>query len=204
MASEDELFRKELLSILPGAKSVTPNEVTLLGAGLSTYSSTIMLRNRLHKLCHSLNKLSKCEPHDAYWIVTRAAGSPKLTYLLRTSLCFNNSEALDTADNELSTALSKLLSIDLSGPGWRQAVLPVDMGGLNLPSTKSLALLCFLSSTSAASQMVATILSDRGAVVQGVDTALERWKAQIGMAALNTPASNSQRNWFKVLSQKRH
>ena len=41
-------------------------------------------------------------------------------------------------------------------------------------------------------------------VVQGVDTALEMWKAQTGMAALDTPASNSQRNWFKVLSQKRH
>ena len=90
------------------------------------------------------------------------AGSPKLTYLLRTSLCFNDSEALDKADNDLSTALSKLFSIDLSGPGWRQAVFPVDTGGLNLPSTKSLALPCFLSSTSAASQMVAKLLSDRG------------------------------------------
>ena len=89
-------------------QNVTPNEVTLLGAGLSTHSSTIKLRNRLHKLCHSLNKLSECEPHEAYWIVTRAAGSPTLTYLLKTSLCFNNSEAFDTADNELSTALSKL------------------------------------------------------------------------------------------------
>ena len=89
VASNDDAFRNELLSILEGAKSVTFDEVTLLGAGLSTKSSAILLRHLLRKMCQTLTKLSDCEPHDAYWIVSRAAGSPKLTYLLRTSPMFH-------------------------------------------------------------------------------------------------------------------
>ena len=112
IVSSDKNFRNELLSILTGAKTVNINDVTLLRAGLSIHASTSLLRNLLHKMCQTSTKLSECEPHDAYYIVLRAKGSPKLTYLLRTSLCFSDNEVLNETDKQLSNALSTLFSID--------------------------------------------------------------------------------------------
>ena len=203
IVSNDGSFQSALLSTLTGAKSISLDDVTLLGAGLSPHSSTDLLRKILHNVSQTFTKLGECEPHDAYWILSRAMGSPKLTYLLRTSPCFVDQDSLKEMDTLLSAGLSKLFSIDLSGDKWRQAVLPAEMGGLCFPSASLLALPCFLSSTSSTSQNVKAIISDHFPEIQGVDSAKNLWSTLIGMDPLEEPASNSQRKWYLAASKKR-
>jgi hypothetical protein len=98
-------------------------------------------------------------------------------------------ESLNVAYCELSSAFSEVFFIDFSGDGWRQAVVPIDIGGLNLKLVKLLALPCFLSWTDANSKMVEALISDRGLVVDGVDAATVMWSEQTGIAPLGTAAS---------------
>ena len=49
-----------------------------------------------------IERLKQCETHDAYWILSNAAGSPTFTYILRTSPCFGATDSLDEADKAIS------------------------------------------------------------------------------------------------------
>ena len=78
------------------------------------------------------------------------------------------------------------------------------MGGLSLPSAALLALPCFLSSTSATSNMVKALVFYRVQLIQGVDSTLAMWKTQTGIDAHDAPASNSQSKLVAAASQKRY
>ena len=73
---------------------------------------------------------------------------PKLLYILRTSPCANN-PLLHEIDRILRAGFESILNIQLSDEQWKQASLPVHMGGLGVRSTCILAPSTFLESAAA-------------------------------------------------------
>ena len=73
---------------------------------------------------------------------------PKLLYILRTSPCANN-PLLQQFDMMLKNGLETILNVQLSVTQWKQASLPVHMGGLRVRSVCMLAPSAFLASAAA-------------------------------------------------------
>ena len=201
--SRDNDFLNEFLSTLQGSKQIGLGDAIFLGAGLSTTSSAKQLRNRVNKIKQSCARLRQCEPHDAFWIVSRAAGSPKLIYLLRTSPCFLAQETVAEADILLAQSFGELFALNLTGDAWRQATLPANFGGLSLPSVSSLILPCFLSSTNTAAALVGKVLNKRIGTIDGIFEALAEWEHALEAPSRPQTEMGSQRKLLLTLTEKR-
>ena len=112
-------------------------------------------------------------------IVSRAAGSLKVIYLLRTSPCFLAQEVVAEADTALVQSFGKHFALNLTGDAWRQATLPANFGGLSLPSVSSLILPCFFSSTNIAAALVDKVLNERIGTIDGTLEALAAWEQEL-------------------------
>ena len=146
-----------ILSFLPGAKVVSPNEATLLGSSIGDTSSiTDILRTKTTMLKRMGDRLQHLSAHDAVLLLKHSFSLPKLLYNLRTSPCFL-SPALQEYDNLLKSIVSGITYIHFGDacPTWLQATLPVKMGGgLGIWSAVQLAPSAFLASAAASSALV--------------------------------------------------
>ena len=90
---------------------------------------------------------------------------PNLLYILRTSPCANN-PLLQVFDIKLKEGLQTILNVELSDLQWKQASLPVHMGGLGVRSACMLAPSAFLASAAATLPLQEVILSSSLAEVE--------------------------------------
>ena len=103
------------------------------------------LKSELGALSRLLEQLDQVDAHDALFLLRKCFAIPKLTYVLRTSACFQ-SPHLKSYDSKIRCALEKVLNIQLSGLSWKQCTLPVRFGGLGIRSAEDIVLPAFLSS----------------------------------------------------------
>ena len=85
------------------------------------------------------------DKHDALFLLKNLLSMPRLTYLLRTSPCFD-SPVLGEYDDLLLETLKQVLNCDISLNHWARATLPVAEGGLGIRSARDVSLPAFLSS----------------------------------------------------------
>ena len=85
------------------------------------------------------------DAHDALFLLRNCFAIPKLTYVLRTSPCFQ-SPLLKSYDSKIRSALEKVVNIQLSGLSCEQCTLLVWFGGLGIRSAEDIVLPAFLSS----------------------------------------------------------
>ena len=84
---------------------------------------------------------------------------PKLQYILRTSPCAGN-PLFSTFDGVLRSGLSKIVNVELNGSQWKQASLPVQMGGPGERSACMLAPSDFLASAAVTQSLQNAILPE--------------------------------------------
>ena len=82
----------------------------------------------------------------ACFIMERAVGVPKLTYLLWTCPAYQATELLARMDERFVAAFESILKISISGDALIQLTLPISMGGIGIPTPSELALPAFASS----------------------------------------------------------
>ena len=131
--------------IAPEIKSVKHGNMTLLGAPVMPSAVDMALESKLCALSRLLEQLDQVDAHDALFLLRNCFAIPKLTYVLRTSACFQ-SPLLKSYDSKIRCALEKVLNIQLSGLSWEQCTLPVRFGGLGIRSAEDIVLPAFLSS----------------------------------------------------------
>ena len=191
-----------ILSFLPGAKVVSPNEATLLGSSIGDTSSiTDILRTKTTMLKRMGDRLQHLSAHDAVLLLKHSFALPKLLYNLRTSPCFL-SPALQEYDNLLKSIVSGITNI-LFGedcPTWLQATLPVKMGGLGIRSAVQLAPSAFLASAAASSALVHHIIPPalQGSPISNREDAMDHWSEGHSEAPPEGLAQHRQKNWDTI------
>ncbi|ESO02733.1 hypothetical protein HELRODRAFT_184307 [Helobdella robusta] len=101
--------------------------------------------------------MTEISKHDALVLLTQAAFIPRLSYFLRTSPG-PSQQTSDEFNNELRMSFQTIFNVFFDDKGWRQAILPVNMGGLGLGVVAELAPSAFLSSAAATASLQDKIL----------------------------------------------
>ena len=65
-------------------------------------------------------------------LLKNAFSIPKLSYILRASPAYQHVAALEAFDSILKGALSAITNVEMDNHVWRQASLPVGLGGLGV------------------------------------------------------------------------
>lgn len=115
-------------------QSIHPQEVTLLGALLSTMGSLETLMSRpMAKLHSALSRLPLMHSQDARILLKLPLTHTKLLHILRCSCtpCTGH-PLLESFDDTMHQGLSKVLNIGLSDHQWVKATLPIRDGGLGI------------------------------------------------------------------------
>ena len=119
--------------------------MTLLGAPVLPSAVDMALEFKLDALSRLLEQLDQADAHEALFLLRNCFAIPKLTYVLRTSACFQ-SPLLKSYDSKVCCALEKMLNVQLCALSWEQCTLPVRFGGLGIRSAEDIVLPAFLSS----------------------------------------------------------
>ena len=136
-------------SIFKDFKRVAAEYLTILGAPvLEGRAVDNVLKVKIATLERSIKRLSTLQSHDALCLLKNSIAIPKQLYILRTSPCTNN-PLLQQFDMVLKNELETILNVQLSDTQWKQASLPVHMGGLGVRSACMLAPSAFLASAAA-------------------------------------------------------
>ena len=98
--------------------------------------------------CRSNKRLSLLLAHYALCLLKIKIAMPKLLYVLRTSLCFDNSLS-KIFDDTLRRGLSLVRNVELSDKQWDQANLPMHTGDLLVRCAGMLVSSTFLVSAAA-------------------------------------------------------
>lgn len=131
--------------VAPGICQTQKEKAVLLGAPLTPSCVDSALRDKLCDLKRMASRLEKLDSHDAIFLLKNCYAIPQLLYLLRCSACFK-SAVLPEYDKVLREALESILNVRLTDESWRQASLPVALGGIGVRCASTLALPAFLSS----------------------------------------------------------
>ena len=199
--SRTETIGLETISALaPEITRLSFQEVSLLGAPLHERGVDTAFRQKLtnfSKLCKNVLDLDK---HDALFLLKNSLSVPRVTYLLRTSPCFN-SPVLQEYDDLLLDTLKQVLNCDLSENQWARASLPVATGGLGIRATRDVALPAFLSSVKASFNLSRRI-NHTYVEDQSVRNAIEAWDALYNSQPCDNSCVN-QKAWDTILAKTR-
>ena len=184
-------------NLLPGLKITSTDDLVVLGSPIADQgvrSEIVSKQNALEKMISRLNLI---DPHQAFVLLKNSCAIPKLTYLLRSSPAYRQSELLRDFDLLVKDAVSSITNVDFSAEGWTQASLPVRSGGLGIRKTVDIALPCYISSAFSVHPIVeASLSSVHDLAPFEVSSEVELWElGSQGLAAPVGDSRSSQRAW---------
>ena len=132
-----------------GIPKADPRGIQLLGSPIGTDEfMQEVVQERISEIEQTIvSKLSSIEnPQIQLCLLRSCLSLPKITYTLRTCKPAALASAYKRFDGIQFSALGEILSAPISPIAWRQATLPVSLGGLGLRSASSHASAAYLSS----------------------------------------------------------
>jgi hypothetical protein len=159
--------------------------------------------SRCEMLGRALSRLKTIAAHDALVLLRSCFSAPKVMHLLRCSPSSGHA-SLQEFDGLLRSGLVDILNCDLSDIQWRQASLPVGVGGLGVRRVAVLAPSAYLASAASTLLLQDLILTpgDRHLTLDVyVDAALATWSTLSGSA--DQPqrlASCFQSQWDRLIT----
>ena len=136
-------------SVFSQFKRVQKEDMTFLGSPvLPSRAMDRVFQGKIDDVERTIQLLALLQAHDALCRMKNSIAMPKLLYVLRISPCFDN-PLWDIFDDTLRRGFSLVLNVELSDKQWKQANLPVHMGGLEVRSAGMLASSAFLASAAA-------------------------------------------------------
>lgn len=154
----------------------------------------------IKRLCERLQHL---DSHTAVFFLAHYVSAPRLMYLLRSAPVYKQPSALQKIDELVRGALTEASNVNISGPAWKQATLPLRLGGLGVRAVESLALPCYVASLGAALPLVRTIYPHLTESVAPASllSALQNFSKITGISELPEITSAGQRVWDSLSSQ---
>ena len=198
---QNEALRNSFSAQYEGAKFVPPKELSLLGTPLFQEALDSEVRSRLTTFQSTCRRLESLEHHDALFLLKNVFYIPKLLYLLRTAPCFS-SPTLKEFDHTMKACLEGITNCHLDDQAFRQASLPVKLGGLGIRSAEDLSLPAYIASSYKAKATTEQLLSNEHSVLFAaqLSEAVDVWKAL--RPNLTEPVDKVfQRNWDLPLAE---
>ena len=198
-----------ILSSLPLAVYVLPSDATLLGADVNVEGViSSLLTNKLHELQHLSDRSKLLDTHDAFFLLKNCFALPRLMYTLRNNPGFDNA-VVTRYDDLIRSTLQSILNVQLTDSSWKQAILPVRLGGLGIQIASRTALSTYSSSVCGSANLSTIFLPDRFAEFIGFNDArfliyLDAWKSLSSSVPPDSQSMSRQRNWMSPLDEASH
>ena len=175
----DDTVRGTIITALPGAMVVEPEKTCLLGSPLGDVASiSASLDEKVQALSVMGARFSHLSAQDSLILLRHSFAIPKLRYLLCTAPCFL-SNSLELYDSTLRSIVSSVTNTPLvqDENAWRQASLPVRLGGLGVRCAVQVAPSAYLASTAATAELVSIVLpsTHKSLPVPSSGLALAKW-----------------------------
>ena len=158
---------------------VPVDDINLLGTPLFPGGIDKELSSRFHTFKLLCSRLERLDHHEALFLLKNAFFIPKFLYVLRTFPCHNH-RLLKEIDLRMKAGIESITNCRFDRPTFRQASLPIKLGGLGVRCSEDLALPAFISSSVKCSVMVGQLLSqadsDHFRTLMSDSTII--WKAQ--------------------------
>ena len=195
----DDAVRR-LQAHLPDIREVGPDTLELLGAPIcdSQLRDQLLCGQRMiEKLVSRLHQLE--ETHQAFFLLKNYVSAPRLLYLLRSSPAYRYPALLARIDETVRRGAVVITNVNLRGDSWRQATLPVGLGGLGIRMTSDLALPAYLASTKSTAPLVAGINPAAATGLQCLEGDLIReWQQRTGVELPDVTKRHRQREWDRA------
>ncbi|GAU95301.1 hypothetical protein RvY_06943 [Ramazzottius varieornatus] len=141
--------------------------------------------------------------HQALFLLKNCLCLPKLLYILRCSPVWKVPALLREFDEVVRSSLSEIANTGMSSGPWRQATLPVGLGGLGIRRTEEVALPAFLASLHSVRQLVLSILPE--ADLHGeANLALSKWSLLSTAEPPVPELRRQQKAWDMALLKEIH
>ena len=208
ITNDPDVFQM-IRSSLPLAVHVSPSDATLLGAAVGDEDAiSSLLTKKLHDLQQLSDRLKLLDTHDAFFLLKNCFALPRLMYTLRTNPCFDNA-VVTRYDDLIRSTLQSILNVQLTDSSWKQAILPVRLGGLGIQIASRTALPAYLSSVCGSANLSTILLPDRFADFTGPNDAhflicLDAWKNLSNSVPPDSQSMCHQRNWMSPLDEVSH
>ena len=185
------------LSRYPDLKLVPAEDINILGVPLFPKGINEELTKRLNALKLTCSRFEKLDHHDALFLLKNALFLPKLLYLLRTFPCHGN-YVLKDLDLCMKACLEKITNCRYDHSTFRQASLPVKLGGLGVRRSEDICLPAYIASSFKCAQIVSQLLSKSDSAYFNflLSEAIMTWKdLDSRLAVPANPASLRQKSW---------
>ena len=146
-------------SILPGARVTNLEDLDILGSPIHQSSVRSCLHGKHEQLSAMSQKLSLIDSHPALFLLKNCFSLPKLVYTLRSAPCYLEGDILNLIDSTIRSCAETICNVRFDEIGWRQAKLPVKLGGIGLRSSSDIALPAYLASLASSRSVVQSVLS---------------------------------------------
>ena len=87
--------------VAPEIREISMDSLTMLGSPIMPEAIDGVLQSKLESFQLMCDRFKVLDPNDALFLLRHAFALPKLTYFLRTSPCFKNTEILKKYDKAL-------------------------------------------------------------------------------------------------------
>ena len=135
-----------LESDLPGLKITELADMELLGSAILEHAVKKVIANKLHTYHLMTHRLQQLDKHTGFFLLKNAFSLPRLRFLLRSPPCYRYSYDLAPYDECTRNTTELIFNVLFNDTGWKQAKLPVRLGGLGLRSVDDLSLPAYISS----------------------------------------------------------
>ena len=186
-------------------QQVSVADLTLLGAPLGERAMTAILEKKISELASIEDRLSWMSAHHVFFLLKNWFALSKLSYVVRTSPCFNH-PLLQSFDHLQMNLLQRLLNIKLDDRAELQASLPIYFGGLGVVSATRVASSAYISSKLSCVRLEYSLLAldpsspAEPSVASEFDSAITCWKTSSGLD--HFPSSMRQCDWSSPVFEK--
>ncbi|XP_029656934.1 uncharacterized protein LOC115230976 [Octopus sinensis] len=153
-----DLILETFREIIPKATETKPEQLEILGCPLTDAGISNTLITKEHQLKTTFRPLELLDAHTSLFLLKNALSAQKLNYVLRGAPCYLETQQLDNIDCLFRTTIERITNVKFDDQGWDQATLPVNLGGLGIPSPNDLARPAYLSSLDFSQLLIRMIL----------------------------------------------
>ncbi|XP_037034393.1 uncharacterized protein LOC119073191 [Bradysia coprophila] len=167
------------------------DDIELLGSPLTLSGIKSAINKKLRKLKIMVGRMDKLNAHHSYCLLRSSLSIPQLSYLLRTTPCWNAMDELEEYDRVLKDAMESIVNCRFTENSWNEATLPVKLGGLGLRNATNLCYSSFLGSIHSFAGMVRNIVPSFS--LEADPSTLEALDAWSSLALQEIPDASEQK-----------
>ena len=175
-------------------------EIDLLGSPLTDSGIPSAIDSKRKILERMVDRLSKMNSHQAYYLLRNSLSIPKLSYLLRSTPCWHAMNELIEYDRLIKLSMERIINCQVDAKAWRESSLSVKCGGMGLRNVTNLCFSSFLGSFHSVYDLLQEILPPHIQLsVDLVFEASDAWQSITDKELLSNPASSSQHKWDDII-----